>query len=724
MAEANKNSTWLSEVMRPLQPMYREVVVTSLFVNTLALAVPVFTLQVYDRVIFAAGLSTLQGLAVGMMVVLLFDFLLRQTRSRIMQRAALRIDVVIGQKLYQKVMSLPLNELEVRQGAFWQALFRDVDAVRNTLSGPAALLMVDLPFAVLFLGLVVIIAQPIAWVLAIILPTFVFLAWRSGASLASSSKSEKESGFGRDAMLAEIIAGRGTIKALALDDDLRPLWEKHQADTIKKSVQRGGRTDTFVNYGAGLATFSAVAMTSVGALAIIDLNLTMGALIAANMLTSRILGPFNQLVGSWRNYSSFRAAVDRLGSIFALPEERTEMSVQLDRPRGEITLEHVEYRYGPNAPTVLDSVRLHVEPGKLIAVVGANGSGKSTLLKIIQGLYKPTAGRVLLDGADINQFTRREMASWMGYVPQELFLFSGNIRDNIVKGHPGVTDEQIVTAAKLSGLHEFVIDYPDGYSTDIGESGRLAVGTASAQAFKPGESFRDCEECPEMMVLAGGVFAMGSERITPKEQPVHLVSLPGPFAIGRYEVTWDEWEACAAAGGCTAQPDDHLWGRGRRPIINITWDDAHQYTAWLSEHTGATYRLPTEAEWEYAARGGTYTEYPWGDDIGVNMANCRECGADLWAHQSLEVGLFPPNPFGLYDMQGNSWEWIEDCWNDSYAGAPDDGSPWLAGDCAWRIVRSGSWYYFPPLARSAARDRFQANLGSYNIGVRVVRELF
>ena len=287
----------------------------------------------------------------------------------------------------------------------------------------------DLPFAILFLGLVVVIATPIAWVLAIILPAFVILAWRSGPVLSSSASEEKKSGFGRDAMLSEIIAGRTTV--LALDDDLRPLWETKQVDTIKKSVDRGRRSESFPNIGSGFSMFATLSMTTVGAMAIIDLCLTMGALIAANMLTGRILGPLNQLVGSWRGYSAYRSAVERLGTIFELSQERQEMSIQLERPRGEITLEHVEFRYGPQSPLVLDGVRLHIEPGKLIAIVGANGSGKTTLVKVIQGLYRPTGARILLDGADINQFTRREMARWMGYVaPGKLSIFGQHSRQH------------------------------------------------------------------------------------------------------------------------------------------------------------------------------------------------------------------------------------------------------------------------------------------------------
>jgi formylglycine-generating enzyme required for sulfatase activity len=248
-------------------------------------------------------------------------------------------------------------------------------------------------------------------------------------------------------------------------------------------------------------------------------------------------------------------------------------------------------------------------------------------------------------------------------------------------------------------------------------SGERALSAVTAP--KPLEVFRDCPECPEMVALTGGTFVMGSE-LGPETKPVHFVSVQ-PFAIGKYEVTWNDWEHCMAAQVCR-EPDDHYWGRGKRPIVNISWGEANAYAEWISKLSGMRYRLPTEAEWEYAARGGTFTEYPWGNDIGADNANCREC-TRLWEHQSLEVGLFPANPFGLYDMHGNVWEWIADCWTRGYAGAPTDGRAWTAGDCGRRVLRSGSWYYFPQLSRSASRDSFPAELFSYNIGLRLVREL-
>ncbi len=248
-------------------------------------------------------------------------------------------------------------------------------------------------------------------------------------------------------------------------------------------------------------------------------------------------------------------------------------------------------------------------------------------------------------------------------------------------------------------------------------------GTATGNSFswRPGAVFRDCQTCPELTVLPAGAFLMGSQTRFKREMPAHRVAIPRSFALGRYEVTFDEWKACSDDGVCAADPDDHKWGRGRRPIINITFDQIKTYLAWLSSKTGHTYRLPSEAEWEYAARGGTKTKYSWGDEIGKEKANCRDCGPEI-SHQTSPVGTFEPNPFGLYDMHGNVWEWVEDCWNPSYENAPADGSARLDGDCASRITRSGSWYYFSKNLRSAARSKFPARAYSYGIGFRVLRE--
>ena len=471
------NRSWIRPILKPLRSTFNEVVTISAFVNILALAVPIFTLQVYDRVVRQGGISTLYGLIIGMAVIVLFDYILRQARSRIMQTVALRIDVHVGRKLFDKFLSLPLPSLESKPSAYWLSLFRDADTVRNTLSGSSAILVADLPFVLLFLVLIYIIAQPIAWVLMIILPVFLFVAWRSSSVMSSANKSERAASHTRDSLVSEMINARTTIKALALDGAMRPMWEDTQTDNIETSILRGRKTDSFTNFGTSLSMSTSIALTTVGAIAIINQEMTIGSLIAANMLSGRLLGPLNQLVSQWRNFASFRQSLDRLGDLFSLHSERQVNEIEIGRPKGEIVLDNVSFAYDAGLPKVVDNIQYKFHAGGIHAMVGRNGSGKSTLLKIIQGLYPPQSGRVLIDGADISQFSRPQLASWMGYVPQQCILFTGNIRDNIAQRRPGATDEEILKAAKDAGVHQFIVDMPNGYDTEIGEAGsRLSGG--------------------------------------------------------------------------------------------------------------------------------------------------------------------------------------------------------------------------------------------------------
>ncbi len=235
---------------------------------------------------------------------------------------------------------------------------------------------------------------------------------------------------------------------------------------------------------------------------------------------------------------------------------------------------------------------------------------------------------------------------------------------------------------------------------------------------QPGAIFRDCDQCPEMVVVPAGRFRMGdlSGGGASDERPVHDVTIDYSFAVGKYEVTFAEWDACVAAGGCTHRPDDEGWGRHARPVINVSWNDAQEYVRWLSRETGKTYRLLSEAEWECVARAGTTTEYWWGNEIGTNRANCEGCGSRWDNKRTVPVGSFQPNAFGLYDTAGNVWEWVADCWNGSYAGAPSDGSAWMSGNCDIRVWRGGSWDGPPRDLRSANRYRKASGYRSDNDG--------
>ena len=243
-----------------------------------------------------------------------------------------------------------------------------------------------------------------------------------------------------------------------------------------------------------------------------------------------------------------------------------------------------------------------------------------------------------------------------------------------------------------------------------------------------GMRFRDCPDCPEMVVIPAGSFMMGSppderQRLR-NEGPLRRVTISDRFALGRTEVTFAQWEACVSDGGCGLWlMDDVGWGRGNRPVIAVSWWDAQAYVAWLSLKTGEEYRLPSEAEWEYAARAGTTTRYSWGDEIGRNRANCDGCGSRWDGTRTSPVGSFPANAFSLHDMHGNVWEWVEDCWNDAYNGAPNGGSAWLQGDCARRVMRGSSWFNWTRQLRSAHRFGNSAVVRTNVYGFRVVRTL-
>ena len=248
----------------------------------------------------------------------------------------------------------------------------------------------------------------------------------------------------------------------------------------------------------------------------------------------------------------------------------------------------------------------------------------------------------------------------------------------------------------------------------------------------PGRIIRDCEVCPEMVVVPPGSFMMGSpdseaDRM-PWEGPQHRVTIDYAFAVGVYAVTFEEWDACVRGGGCDGyEPGDYGWGRGRRPVIHVSWDDAWRYADWLTEQTGEEYRLLSEAEWEYVARAGTETARYWGDSEALQCfyanGNDDDVSCSDGYDETAPVGSFQPNGFRLYDVLGNAWEWVDDCWNRDYEGAPFDGSAWYGGDCSQRVLRGGSWFIEPDYLRSALRYWDQAGNRFYSDGFRLARTI-
>jgi formylglycine-generating enzyme required for sulfatase activity len=251
-----------------------------------------------------------------------------------------------------------------------------------------------------------------------------------------------------------------------------------------------------------------------------------------------------------------------------------------------------------------------------------------------------------------------------------------------------------------------------------------AAATARPVATGKGAGSRDCSSCPVMVNVQPGSFVMGDDRGYRTEKPAHRVTLESPFAIGKYEVTLEEWNACVSAGACRAIADSSAANLNEKsPALDLSWEDAQQYVRWLSRLTGEDYRLPTEAEWEYAARAGTTSRYWWGSNMEPGKANCKGCGGD-WSNEApAEVDSFPANPFGLHGLNGGVWEWVADCWHDSYRGAPRDGSAWEESDCRRNVIRGGSWRNDSTYAHSASRFKYDNNVRYIQNGFRAAKSL-
>jgi formylglycine-generating enzyme required for sulfatase activity len=253
------------------------------------------------------------------------------------------------------------------------------------------------------------------------------------------------------------------------------------------------------------------------------------------------------------------------------------------------------------------------------------------------------------------------------------------------------------------------------------ETDRVEPVATGGEAAVRGE-IQDCQDCPALVSLSPGSFTMGSNASDPSEQPAHRVALSRPFAIGKYEVTVAEWNACVEAGACI-RVGQYVSATPKAPIRDVSWDDAQQYLQWLSANSGKPYRLPSEAEWEYAARGGASTRYWWGDQMAVGKANCRECGPPWRIDGPADAGSFAANQYGIYDMNGSVWEWVSDCWHSSYEGAPADGKAWDQADCGVRVLRGGSWREPAPTAAAPSRSRQDAGARQSQNGFRVARDV-
>lgn len=474
---ASPHAAALGNAFRAAYPLIRTAAWWSVPVSLFGLLPSIFLLQVYDRVIYRSGTSTLWALVSGILFFLAIEFVLRVRRSRLLRDAGAVIDHGVSGALLHSMLARPLRALESRPASVWFLFFRDVGAVRSTVTGGLAQSIFDLPMAIFALIVIGIVALPVLPVVVAFLGVMSFLAWWWADEVRAGRVEEVQRSRGLERMTAEICNARETLKTQANDGPTIERWRDAYNAWLAESFRKNGEIETTRDGTTVLLTVFSVVVITVGAMAVMQQWMTVGGLIASNMLALKALQPVAGLASNWRALATASEAANRLEKVLAEPVEREPVGMALPQPPGRIRLSDVTFRFSDDTRAVFENTDLEIGPGGLHVIVGRNGAGKSTLVKMIAGLYPPTRGTLSVGEYDLSQFGRDELAQWISYLSQDVYWFGGELIDTLRRCAPGQTDEQILRACQLAGAHDFISRLPAGYRTEVGEGGTgLSVG--------------------------------------------------------------------------------------------------------------------------------------------------------------------------------------------------------------------------------------------------------
>jgi subfamily B ATP-binding cassette protein HlyB/CyaB len=472
------NISWFLGAIKKYRSLLSEVLVASFFLQCFALVTPIFFQVIIDKVLVHRSISTLVVLVIGMVTISIFEAIVGTLRIYLFAHTTNRIDAELGGRLFRHLMALPLAYFQARRTGDSVARVRELENIRNFLTGSALTLIIDLFFTFVFLG-VMFLYSPLLTVLVLAsLP--IYMAISAGVTPAFRARLDEKfrRGAENQAFLVESVNGVETLKAMAVEPQMQRHWEEQLAGYIGASFRVLSLGNTASNAVQLVSKLVTIAILFYGAQLVIDQSLTVGELVAFNMLAGRVSAPVLRIAQIWQDFHQARLSVLRLGDILNTPPEPAHQPTRsaLPQMRGDITFEHVTFRYRIDGPEVLHDVSLNVQAGQIVGIVGSSGSGKSTLAKLIQRMFVPESGRVLIDGVDLAMVDSAWLRRQIGIVLQENVLFNRTVRDNIALVDPGMPMERVIAAADLAGAHDFILELPEGYDTIVGERGATLSG--------------------------------------------------------------------------------------------------------------------------------------------------------------------------------------------------------------------------------------------------------
>jgi len=470
--------TWFFPAIAKYRKLLGEVLLASFCLQLFALITPLFFQVVIDKVLVHKALTTLQVLGIGMLALVLFEAVLGGLRAYVFSHTSSRIDVALGAQMFKHLLRLPLAYFEARRVGDTVARVRELETLRQFLTSSSITVVIDLFFTVVFLAVMFFYSPLLTLVVVATIPIYVVLSAVVTPIFRARLNEKFNRGADNQAFLVESINGIETLKAMAVEPAMQRRWEEQLAGYVRASF----RTMSLGNIAGQIASFinkaTTVAILWIGAYLVMDGRLSIGQLIAFNMLAGRVSGPLLRVVQLWQDFQQAGVSMRRLADVLDSPPEpsRSPNRTTLPQLAGHVVFDNVTFRYRADGPEVLRRLSFEAPPGKVIGLVGRSGSGKSTIAKLIQRLYVPESGRVLIDGVDLAQVNPAWLRRNIGVVLQENFLFNRSVRDNIALADPGIPTERVIEAAKLAGAHEFILELPQAYDTVIGEHGASLSG--------------------------------------------------------------------------------------------------------------------------------------------------------------------------------------------------------------------------------------------------------